>query len=156
MMRAKGFSFIELMMTLALLALLASVALPLAEVTIQRNKEAELRSALRHIRGALDAYKQAADEGHIIMKPGDSGYPPKLEALVDGIEDAKSPNRSKLYFMRAIPPDPFAAPEVPPERSWGLRSYKSAREAPTRGDDVFDVYSLSPDTGLNGIPYRKW
>ncbi len=155
-MGAKGFSFIELMMTLALLALLASVALPLAELIVQRNKEAELRSALRHIRNALDAYKQATDEGRIIVRPGDSGYPPKLEALVDGVEDAKSPNRSKIYFMRSIPPDPLAAPDVLPEQSWGLRSYKSTRDAPTPGDDVFDVYSLSPETGLNGIPYRKW
>lgn len=155
-MEQRGFSLIELMVTLALLGLVASVALPLAEMAIQRNNEAELRGALRQIREALDAHKQAADEGRIMIRPGDSGYPRTLMALVEGVEDAKSPTHSKIHFLRRIPRDPFADPAISPESNWGLRSYKSSYDNPRPGDDVFDVYSLSSDTGLNGIPYQKW
>lgn len=154
--KATGFTLLELVVTLALLALVATVALPLMELTIQRNKEADLRTALRQIRTALDAYKQAVDEGHIVSHPGDSGYPPKLETLVDGIEDAKSPTHDKINFLRRIPRDPFADPELKPEDTWGQRSYKSPHDNPRPGVDVYDVYSLSGDTGINGVPYREW
>lgn len=155
-MRNHGFTLIELLVTIALLGLIGSVALPLAELAAQRNKEAELRTALRQIRDALDAHKQAADEGRITLRPGDSGYPRNLLALVDGVEDAKSPTRSRIHFLRRIPRDPFADPTLLPELTWGLRSYKSPRDNPRPGDDVFDVYSMSTTFGLNGVPYREW
>lgn len=155
-LQARGFTLLELMVALAILGLLASVALPLAELTIQRNKESELRSALRQIREALDEHKRAADEGRILIRPGDSGYPRSLASLVEGVEDARSPTRAKIHFLRRIPRDPFADPEVAADTSWGKRSYKSPHSVPQPGEDVYDVYSLSRDTGLNGVPYRDW
>lgn len=155
-MRQAGFTLIELLVTLALIALFATLALPLAELSIQRNKEAELRTALRQIRTALDAHKQAVDEGRIVQRPGDSGYPARLELLVDGVEDARSPTRAPLHFLRGIPRDPFADPSAKAEQTWGRRSYKSSRDNPQPGEDVFDVYSRAPGVGLNGVPYREW
>jgi len=155
-MNYRGFTLIELLVTLALIALLATMALPLAELTLQRSKESDLRTALRQIRTALDAYKQAADEGRIQIRPGDSGYPRKLKDLADGVEDLKSPTRSNLYFLRKIPRDPFADPAISAEESWGKRSYKSPPDHPQGGEDVFDVFSLATGTGINGIAYREW
>lgn len=152
----RGFTLLELMVTLALLALIASIALPMTELTMTRNKEAELHGALRQIRESLDAYKQAADEGHIAIRPGDSGYPKNLAVLVDGVEDAKSPTHTKMNFLRRIPRDPFADLDQQPEDTWGMRSYQSPHDNPKPGDDVYDVYSLSTDTGINGVPYRDW
>lgn len=149
-MREKGFTFIELMITVAIVALLASVALPLAEVTYQRNREQDFRHALREIRGAIDAYKRAADEGTIERKADESGYPQTLEALVRGVPDKRKTDGSRLYFLRRVPADPLSGEE------WGLRSYASPATEPQPGKDVFDVYSRSPDTGLNGIAYRDW
>jgi general secretion pathway protein G len=149
-MKARGFTLIELLITVAIVALLASVALPLAEVTVQRNKEKDLRHALREIRGAIDAYKRAADEGSIERAADASGYPPTLAALVDGVADKKKTDGSKLYFLRRIPGDPLSGAE------WGLRSYASSATEPQPGKDVYDVYSKSPDSGLNGVPYREW
>ena len=149
-MKARGFTLIELLITVAIVALLASVALPLAEVTVQRNKEKDLRHALREIRGALDAYKRAADEGSIERPADASGYPPTLTALVEGVADKKKTDGSKLYFLRRIPADPLSGAE------WGLRSYASSATEPQPGKDVYDVYSKSPDSGLNGVPYREW
>lgn len=150
-MKARGFTLIELLITVAIVALLASVALPLAEVTVQRNKEKDLRHALREIRGAIDAYKRAADEGSIERAADASGYPPTLAALVDGVADKKKTDGSKLYFLRRLPPDPVSG-----VAEWGLRSYASSATEPQPGKDVYDVYSKSPDTGLNGVPYREW
>lgn len=155
-MQSRGFTLIELLATLALIALVATVALPLAELTIQRGKEAELRTALRQIRTALDAYKQASDEGRILQKSGESGYPKSLDVLVDGIEDAKSPTRTPLRFLRRLPRDPFANPDLRPQDTWGLRSYRSPPGDPKPGEDVYDIFSRTSGSGINGIPYREW
>ena len=144
----KGFTFIELLIVVAILALLASVALPLAEVTVQRNKEQDLRRTLREIREAIDAYKLAADEGRIERQADKSGYPPTLAVLAEGVADKRT--GQTLYFLRRVPRDPIG------ESDWGLRSYQSPPDAPQPGDDVFDVYSRSADPGLNGIPYKDW
>jgi len=137
---------------------MASVVLPMTELTVQRGKDQELRSALREIRGALDAYKLAVQEGRIAHSKTMSGYPPDLRVLVEGVADAKSANRdSKIYFLRRIPRDPFATDsELAAEEQWGLRSYSSSSDEPEEGDDVFDVYSRASGVGLNGIAYRDW
>jgi general secretion pathway protein G len=146
----KGFTLIELLITVAILGLLASVALPLAELSVQRGKEQELRRSLREMREAIDAYKRAADDG-VIEKPADkSGYPPTLAALVEGAVDKRDPRGARVYFLRRVPPDPVSG------EPWGLRSYASPPDTPQSGQDVFDVHSKSTQVGLNGIPYREW
>ena len=145
----KGFTLIELVITVAIVAVLASVALPLHELVAQRSKEQDLRRALREIREGIDAYKQASDEGRIQKKIGESGYPRRLEDLVAGVEDQKSAKKDRIYFLRRLPQDPFG------ER-WGIRAYASPPDNPSEGDDVFDVYSLSAAIGINGRPYREW
>jgi len=152
----KGFTLIELVITVAIVAILASIALPLNELVAQRAKEQDLRRSLREIREAIDAYKDASDEGRINKRPGDSGYPKRLQDLVEGTEDQKSPKKDKIYFLRRIPRDPFAEAGAPPETSWGLRSYESSAAEPRPGKDVYDVYSLSAQKGLNGVAYREW
>lgn len=156
--RAQGYTLIELVISVAIVSLLATVVLPMAEVAVQRSKEQELRLALREIRAGLDAYKRAVDEGRVIHTLVKSGYPPSLRTLVDGEPDAGSPDgKDRIYFLRRIPRDPMSAePDRPDEETWGLRSYESPADAPEAGEDVFDVYSLSTGTGLNGVPYRNW
>ena len=150
MKRNYGFTLIELLITVTIVALLASIALPLAEVAAQRSKEQDLRRSLREIRGAIDAYKKAADEG-IIERPADkSGYPPTLGALAEGVPDKRQPDGPKVHFLRRLPADPFS-----PE-GWGVRSYASPHDDPQPGQDVYDVYSMSTGIGLNGVPYREW
>lgn len=152
-----GFTLVELVVTMAILGVLASVALPLSELTVQRGKEQELRRALRDIRDGLNAYRRAYEEGRVAQSAESSGYPPTLAVLVEGVVDAKSATGAKIYFMRRMPPDPmYPDPGVKAEQTWGLRSYESPPEDPRPGRDVFDVYSLSSRTGLNGIPYREW
>ncbi len=153
-----GFTFIELMVTLAIMSVLVLVAVPMEQVVVQRQKERDLRMALAQIREALDAYKRAADQGRIIVKLGESGYPKSLEQLVDGVEDQRSPVKQKMYFLRRLEPDPMApgGAATKPAETWGLRSYASPADNPAEGDDVFDVYSKSDKVGLNGVPYRKW
>jgi general secretion pathway protein G len=153
----RGFTLIELVITVAIVSLLASLAVPVAEVAMQRSKEQELRNSLRQIREALDAYKRSVDEGHIARKVGDSGYPPNLSVLVEGVQDVRDPNGAKLYFLRRIPRDPmYPGLMSADDQTWGLRSYASPHDDPVEGDDVFDVFSLASGTGLNGIAYREW
>lgn len=154
--RAQGFTLIELLITVAILAMLAGGAMSFASLAVQRTQEQELRSALRQIREAIDAYKVAADTGRIAKAADASGYPPTLSALVEGVPDAGSPQAKKLYFMRRLPRDPMADPALPAAESWGLRSYESDASNPQPGPDVFDVYSLSPKTSIGGRPYREW
>jgi general secretion pathway protein G len=151
-----GFTLIELLITLVIIALLASGAVSLWSVAVQRQKESDLRSNLRQIREAIDAYKYASDTGRIPHAVDASGYPPSLESLAAGIEDAKSPDRRRIYFLRRVPRDPFADPSLPPEKTWGLRSYASPPDDPQPGKDVYDVYSQSEKQGLNGVPYSLW
>jgi general secretion pathway protein G len=153
---ARGFTLIELLITVAILALLAGGAMSFASLAVQRTQEQELRSSLRQIREAIDAYKVAADTGRIAKAADASGYPPTLSALVEGVPDAGSAQAKKLYFMRRLPRDPMADPALPADASWGLRSYESDANNPQPGSDVFDVYSLSPKTSIGGRPYREW
>lgn len=157
MPRQGGFTLIEVAVVAAIVAVIAVIALPLAELTAQRNREAELRSALRQIRDGIDAYKKAADGGRIAREATASGYPPRLEMLSDGVEDITLPDKPKIYFLRRLPRDPFHSdPQASAAETWGKRAYASPPDAPMPGSDVYDVYSLSDRIGLNGIPYRQW
>jgi general secretion pathway protein G len=157
-MRERGFTLIELMITLAIVGLLALGAMPLAKLGAQRVREYELRTDLRDIRTAIDLYKAAAESNRIVIKAEETGYPPRLEALVEGVEDASDPEHKRmLYFMRRIPRDPFATdPALTAAQTWGLRSYASPPDAPAPGDDVYDVYTQASGVGLDGTPYRSW
>jgi general secretion pathway protein G len=157
-MRSRGFTLVELVITVAIVSLLATAVIPSAQLMYQRQRESELRDALRTIRTAIDAYKSAADSGRIKKEADQSGYPPDLQTLVDGVEDASSPKEGvKVYFLRHVPRDPFwPDATTAPVDMWGLRSYASPADDPQQGDDVFDVYSRSSRVGLNGVPYRDW
>jgi general secretion pathway protein G len=155
--RRGGFTLIELVITVAIVGILASVALPLSEIAAQRSKEQELRRNLREIRLAIDAYKLAWDEGRMAKASGETGYPKSLEILAEGVKDIRNPKGLRIYFLRRIPRDPFATDaSVPPSATWGKRSYASPPNEPEAGEDVYDVYSLSPKVGLNGIAHRLW
>jgi general secretion pathway protein G len=153
----RGFTLIELVVTVVIVGLLASAAVPLLELTVKRNREQDLRSALREIRGAIDAYKLATDQGRVRKTALQSGFPPTLTALVEGVPDARSPDKRMIVFLRRLPPDPtFPDAAADAAATWGKRSYASPPDRPEEGEDVFDVYSLSDKTGLNGRPYRSW
>lgn len=157
MRRATGFTLIELLITVAIVALLAAMVLPIGELAVQRGREQDLRAALREIRGAIDAYKQAVDEGRVARNADETGYPRNLDMLAAGVVDIRTPDRRKIYFLRRLPRDPMAPdPGLSPAATWGKRSYASPPDNPQEGDDVFDVYSRSSGVGLNGIPYRQW
>jgi general secretion pathway protein G len=154
---AFGFTLIELLVVLAILGLLATLTVPIAQVTVQRTRENELRLALRELRSAIDAYKKASDDGRIAPNIESGGYPKDLAVLVEGVEDVKDPKRRKIYFLRRIPPDPmYSGPEVEPVDTWNKRSYDSEPNDPREGKTVYDVISKSARRGLNGAPYNKW
>jgi len=156
-MRAHGFTYVELLFAVAILGLLATAAVPYAERSVQRHKEVELQRSLRQIRTAIDEYKKAVDEKKIAKKADQSPYPQNLLELVNGVEDATSAEKQKLFFLRRIPKDPMSTDKnVAPEQTWGLRSSTSPPDRPQAGADVFDVYSLNQQEGLNGVPYNKW
>ncbi|WP_173862650.1 prepilin-type N-terminal cleavage/methylation domain-containing protein [Zoogloea sp. LCSB751] len=155
-MNRRGFTLIEMVVTVAVVAVLAAIAVPVAQLTAQRAKESELRLALRQLREGIDTYKRYSDEGRIARATDGSGYPEKLEELVRGIPDARAPGQARIYILRRIPRDPFDTSGQDAAAGWGLRSYASPPDAPREGRDVYDVYSRAPGSGLNGVPYREW
>ena len=155
-MRVRGFTLIEMLVVLTLMAILAGAARPLLELSVQRSREHELRQALRSVRTALDAYKKAVELGAVAKRAEDSGYPPTLNVLVAGVADAKSPEGKKIYFLRRLPRDPFADASLPAAETWGLRAGDSPPDEPQPGRDVFDIYSRSERRALDGTKYRDW
>lgn len=161
--RCGGFTFIELVITVALVGLLAMMSMPLYEVAVTRSKEAELREALRTIRAGIDAYKAATDAGRLARAAGESGYPPSLEHLVEPQELVVRRDLSgslaseRLVILRQLPRDPFNIdPDLPATRTWKTRAYASRPEDPQPGADVFDVSSMSTRTALDGTRYADW
>ena len=150
-----GYSFVELLVVIGILFVLASAAMPLAQVASQRQREAELRRTLRELRTAIDKFKDAVDVGQIPtteLTPGSEGYPPDLETLVEGVTPANDASGRKLKFLRRIPIDPMTN-----STEWGLRAYQDKPDATSwGGKNVFDVYTTSRGTGLDGTKYREW
>ena len=150
-----GFTFIELLVVTAILVILASAAMPLTRVTVQRQKEAELRRSLREMRTAIDKFKDAVDAGQIgatDIRAGSEGYPPDLETLVDGVSVAGDASGRKLKFLRRIPIDPMTS-----STAWGMRAYQDRPDAASwGGQNVYDVYSKSEGTALDGTKYKDW
>lgn len=156
-MRAyQGFSFIELLVTLVIMGVLAMMAVPTMQMEIQRKKESELKASLHEIRIAIDKYKLAYDSKRIRNENGLSGYPPNLQILVDGVVDERNPNKDKIYFLRRLPQDPLVNPKKTLNGNWGIRSYASSADDPKEGEDVYDIYSTATGMGLNGTKYNQW
>jgi general secretion pathway protein G len=153
---SKGFTLIEMVIVVMIVGILASAAMPLAALHKRRTQEAELRQSLRTIRLALDEHRRAWEAGRLPKGTDDTGYPPNLQVLVQGVKDVSMPGEKKIYFLRRLPRDPFANASLPAAETWGLRSYASPPDAPEAGADVFDVYSRAPGLGLDGSPYRSW
>jgi general secretion pathway protein G len=152
---AAGYTFVELLVVAALVSVLASAALPLARVTVQRQREIELRRSLREMRTAIDHYKDAADGGMIAateLKLGNEGYPTDLDVLVEGIPASGDATGRKLKFLRRVPRDPLTG-----EAEWGKRSYQDKPDSRSwGGQNVYDVYSLADGTALDGTKYQDW
>jgi general secretion pathway protein G len=154
-LHAAGYTFVELLVVSTIVLILASAVMPLAKVTTTRQREAELRRALREMRTAIDKYKDAADTAVISpldVKVGSEGYPPDLDALVEGVTPTNDVTGRKLKFLRKIPVDPMTH-----GTDWGLRSYQDRPDA-TRwgGQNVFDVYTTFEGTALDGTKYKSW
>jgi general secretion pathway protein G len=151
----RGHTFIELLIVTSILLIIASAAMPLARVTAQRQREAELRRVLREMRTAIDRFKDSVDQGLIAtteLRPGSEGYPPDLETLVEGVPAANDASGRKLRFLRRIPTDPMSN-----TTEWGLRSYQDKPDTTSwGGQNVFDVYTQSDGTALDGTKYRDW
>lgn len=157
MQRQRGFTLIEMMVTLALMGTLAAAATPLVQHYHQQRQEEALRIALREIRTAIDSYKQATVDDRIAKKSDASGYPPTLNALVEGVVDKQSPNGAKIYFLRRIPRDPMCECEGrKDEETWRLRATDQPPGEFSGGKDVYDISSSSGATGRNGVPYAQW
>jgi general secretion pathway protein G len=150
-----GYTFVELLVVVTILIVLASAVMPLVRVTVQRQREAELRRVLRELRTAIDGYKDAVDQGAISnldVRAGSEGYPPDLETLVEGVEAANDATGRKLKFLRRVPIDPMTG-----NNEWGMRSYQDEPDSRTwGGGNVYDVYSKSDGTGLDGSKYSDW
>jgi general secretion pathway protein G len=160
---SRGFTLVELVITVALIGIMAVAALPLYDVTSTRLKESELREALRTIRTGLDAYKAAVDDGRLASEPGTSGYPTSLELLTEPLEILGKRNLSDsmavqhLVILRQLPRDPFNTDmDLPAAQTWRLRAYASRADDPQSGDDVFDVSSKTDGIALDGTPYSSW
>ena len=155
MQLSRGYTFVELLIVTTVLMVLASAVLPMARVTTQRQREAELRRTLRELRTAIDKFKDAADQGVIPtteLEAGSEGYPPDLETLVTGVRMANDASGRKLKFLRRVPQDPMTN-----STEWGLRSYQDAPDSTSwGGDNVFDVYTTSEGRALDGTNYRDW
>lgn len=152
---SRGYSFVELVIVTMLLLILASAILPLTQVTIQRQREIELRRVLRELRTAIDAYKDSVDAGVIggtDVRAGSEGYPPDLETLVEGVSVVNDQSGRRLRFLRRIPIDPMTG-----EADWGLRAYQDRPDSTSwGGQNVYDVYSKSDGTALDGTKYKDW
>lgn len=150
-----GYTFIEIAIVSAIIAILASAILPLAKVTMQREREIELRRDLREMRTAIDKFKDAADQGKIApadLPAQSDGYPPTLQLLVDGVTAANDNTGLRLKFLRRIPIDPMAR-----SNAWGMRSSSDTAESTAwGGQNVFDVYSTSEGRALDGTRYSDW
>lgn len=151
----RGYTFVEVLIVTSILLILASAVLPLAQVTTQRTREAELRRTLRELRTAIDKFKDQVDAGNIAqseLEPGNEGYPPDLQTLVDGIPAANDATGRKLKFLRRVPVDPMTN-----STEWGMRSYQDRPDATSwGGQNVFDVYTTAEGTALDGTKYRDW
>ena len=150
-----GYTFIELLVVSTIILILASAIMPLAKVSAQRTREAELRRELREMRTAIDKFKDAADAGAISpldIKAGSENYPPDLQVLIDGVNAANDATGRKLKFLRRIPIDPMTH-----SADWGMRSYQDKPDATSwGGQNVFDVYTKSDGTALDGTKYKSW
>ncbi|HME99213.1 MAG TPA: type II secretion system protein [Terriglobia bacterium] len=147
----RGFTLLELMMSVMIISILVGLAVPLARNSIKREKEVELRVALREMRTAIDKYKDAADRGFIMVKVDTEGYPEKLQDLVDGVQMVGAVDK-KLKFLRRIPKDPMTN-----STEWGQRSYQDDPKATSwGGQNVFDVYTKSEGTAFDGTKYNEW
>jgi len=148
---SSGYSLVELVIVALVLSILAMVALPTGKHLVKRNKEADLRLALRNFRTAIDEFKRYSDAGLIERELGTDGYPSELEQLYEGVDLLGQLGR-KARFLRRLPVDPMTG-----ESEWGLRSYQDDFDSTFwGGENVFDVYSLSQGVGLNGVPYSEW
>ena len=151
MKSSRGFTVTELLVVCTVLSILAGVTIPSVKYTRKRMKEIELHTQLREMRSAIDEFKRYSDAGFLAIEFGTDGYPKDLEVLVEGV-DVVGQIDKKARFLRRIGVDPMTGDD-----EWGLRSYQDEPDSGSwGGENVFDVYSLSGGTGLNGIPYSQW